>query len=696
MFSIRTLMLVSNALMAFFFISVLVFLISRDWQAFRSLEGASQATSVVGAMSSATIELSLERSLTQVAANLHEPIAPQIKSMLMDQRRKSNELFESAKTRLQAAKDIGNRVEIAQRLDGYLDRISSLRTRADHLLKLPIEERSASEIVELPQEIKSTVSSLDALLGDIRVLMRFAPVDILATDLVIQRAWMIREYGGRERTLFAIATALKEPISRDNLAYMHENHGKALQAWELINKARTSPLLSEDVRAGIAALDRTYFQGYNALRNQVLDASATGDYPVDFQTLFAESEAALQTAIKLLELAVASNQQKVHDALSSARTALTIEIAAVIFFLGLIGVTVWFSIFWVAGPLSAITLAMTALSRNGDTSVHVSGSKRKDEIGAMARALDIFRERTLQVASLAEEEERRKQQAAQEKAAALEDLARRFESTITEIAEQVDTSAERISDTSSSVHGHITQAKSETGDVNQAAERVSENVQSVATAAEELSLSISDIGRKVSEAAETAKRAVHQASETRSEAEALASNAKEIGTIVKLIQDIAEQTNLLALNATIEAARAGDAGRGFAVVASEVKTLAEQTQRATEQISGQVEGIQAATDRMAKSTDQIGSTIEEIAGVATDVSDAVTQQNEATGKIAHSISITSSDSQRAAETVGSVTELTVTSLSSVEQLMEASRVLKSNSQTLRHRIDDFAQEIRTG
>lgn len=354
-------------------------------------------------------------------------------------------------------------------------------------------------------------------------------------------------------------------------------------------------------------------------------------------------------------------------------------------------------LFFVSRGLSksfnAISRSMKSLAE-GNLDIAVPGVGRKDEFGTMGDALEIFRHNALRVASLAHEEKERDRLAAAKAAREMEDLANRFEESITDVAEQVAQSANSISELSSGAGSQIESAKSTAEQVNSSAQMASQNVQSVASAAEELSASITEIGSQVSNAASISQRAVGEAEGTQKEAEALAATAAEIGEVIILIQDIAEKTNLLALNATIEAARAGEAGKGFAVVATEVKSLAQQTQKATEQIDAKIGNIQNATDRMTQSTESVSKTIEEISNVASAIADAVGEQNRATGEIAMSIGRASTETLQASQGVTKVSDVTGASLESVKALLASADSLGKNSNALRQWVDEFAGEIR--
>jgi methyl-accepting chemotaxis protein len=220
------------------------------------------------------------------------------------------------------------------------------------------------------------------------------------------------------------------------------------------------------------------------------------------------------------------------------------------------------------------------------------------------------------------------------------------------------------------------------------------NVQTVAAAARQLSASVAEIGRQVGQSAVIAEKAVHEAQGTNAEILSLAEMAQRIGDIVKLINNIAAQTNLLALNATIEAARAGDAGRGFAVVAAEVKSLANQTSSATEEIAAQIAGIQQATQKSVESIEAIGKTIGDISHVTTTIASAIEQQGAATREITRSVQQAAAGTEGVSTNVAGVTEAASATGSAASQVEAAAATLSLQSQQLREQVDAFLTEVR--
>lgn len=286
-------------------------------------------------------------------------------------------------------------------------------------------------------------------------------------------------------------------------------------------------------------------------------------------------------------------------------------------------------------PLRASTAAMQRLA-DGDHVTEVPYTVRRDEIGAMARTLAVFRDNAVAATALGEEQ--RQVQAAQiRRGTMMEALILRFEQSVAATMQHMTQASATMETTAGDLSTTAEQSRSQSLSVASAAEQTSASVQTVASAAEELTASIQEISRQVGQSAQVAQRAVQGADHTDATVKRLAQGAQKIGEVVQLISSIAAQTNLLALNATIEAARAGDAGKGFAVVAGEVKALANQTARATEEISTQISAIQGATQEAVRAIADIAGIIGEINEIGVTVAAAVEQQGAATAEIARNV-----------------------------------------------------------
>src|ERR1700737_3929570 len=278
--------------------------------------------------------------------------------------------------------------------------------------------------------------------------------------------------------------------------------------------------------------------------------------------------------------------------------------------LGALGAT-----FAITRPIQRITGEMGVLAK-GDTSVMISGIERLDEVGQMAQAVQVFKTNAIEVERLRREQQATELRNAEQHKADMKRLADEFEGAVGEIVDTVSSASTQLEASAGTLTATAERSRELTTVVAAASEEASANVQSVASATEEMASSVNEISRQVQESARMANEAVDQARKTNDRVSELSKAAARIGDVVELINTIAGQTNLLALNATIEAARAGEAGRGFAVVASEVKALAEQTAKATGEISQQISGIQSATQESVAAIKEIGETIGRMSEIA--------------------------------------------------------------------------------
>ncbi len=391
------------------------------------------------------------------------------------------------------------------------------------------------------------------------------------------------------------------------------------------------------------------------------------------------------------------NQRKLlnDDAhLALADTKLLEMIAWIMLAVGLVVsvVIVFFTSRSIVNPIAAMTTAMGTLAE-GDKSVEIPGTERKDEVGDMAHAVQVFKENMIRADQLAEEQ-KAEQEGREKRGRHIEQLTKDFDQNVASVIDTVVSAAEEMSSTAQSMTTLAHDSGERTATVAVASEQASANVQTVASASEELSASISEISSQVTTSADTASSAVSAAEQATQKVQGLVEASQKIGEVVDLINDIASQTNLLALNATIEAARAGDAGKGFAVVASEVKNLASQTGKATEEIAGQIAGIQGATGEAVTAIEEITQTIGQINEIASAIAAAVEEQGAATGEISRNAQEAAGGTQQVNTNIAGVSEAAAKTGTSAGQVLDAAKELSQQSETLRGVVDSFLTDVR--
>lgn len=678
MLSIRQSSLLFTGLVGVAVLVAASFIIGQEIRRLSAATKTGDAVTALSYLNKATIEISLERSLSQVGLALPTPFPDQFQAMLEEQRRRSEELFGELDAHLVSAA-LSNEAEFVEALRRHRQGLAEIRAYVDPALRVPRDARAAGgpQVIE---RMKDTIAAINDLGDLVRPPTASTPAAIAANDLLMQRAWIIREYGGRERTYFAIATALQQSLTSADLPEMHESHGRVLQAWGLSQGLAGRADLSPAVAEAFERMRRLYFVDYEGLRQELYAAAETAEYPVDFDTYFTRSTEALDAAVDLVVEAAAANLALAEDLRSEASAKLWLTVAMALLALAATGMAVRYFQSRVAGRIRRATEAMQQLAA-GAKNVDLTALAGSDEVGDMGRALAVFRDNALARTRLEAQaqNDRDKELRRQDK---IESLIQRFREETAHVQKALTVEIAQLGETSTQltrVSADASQQALEAGNASREADR---HVQSVGSAAEALAGSIRDI---TEQAQATSGKVAH--AETIADAATatvgdLARGVETIGEVVALIRQVAEQTNLLALNATIEAARAGEAGRGFAVVAAEVKALAAQTANATEEISAQIASIQNKTGDVVGSIDGIAGTIAEIADLASALAQAVATQDEATRSIAGSISLTVSGSATVAR-----------NLDAVSGAIENARVEADQVRSVSDRVDRVAQQM---
>ena len=409
-----------------------------------------------------------------------------------------------------------------------------------------------------------------------------------------------------------------------------------------------------------------------------------------FSETFTRTRLGLREAVEILGKTMERRARELTDETNAARyTALGVAAGGIVAGLGL---GAWIAFGGIVRPTRLLTASMTRLA-DGDWNTAVPGAERKDELGAMAKTLEVFKVNGVQAARLAAEQEAERA-TKEQRATRLFGLTDTFEKIAGELVGAVSSAATELQATAHSMTDTAGQTTQQASTVAAAAEEASVNVQTVASAAEELASSIGEISRQVAQSAKVAGRAVEDARRTDTVVRALADGAQKIGEVVGLISNIAGQTNLLALNATIEAARAGDAGKGFAVVASEVKSLATQTAKATEDIGRQIAQIQASTKEAVESIQSIGTTIGEVSDIAAAIAAAVEEQGSATQEIARNVQQAAIGTTEVTSTIGGVSAGASSTGAAATQVLGAAQALSRQSERLSGEVGRFIAGVK--
>jgi methyl-accepting chemotaxis protein len=658
----------------------------QDWQRDQRAETAHRLAVSLSAVLGAVEKIAGERALENNALLDAAPIAPAARDAMHAAQAAADQALTGA---IAAVTEDGQIAALRQ----VQQDLAPLRPTVEAAVELAKDARDPRAIAlptlllpQLADRINLIVNQIEQRLGGLEPVAG-------QYSATARLAWDMRDLSSRRNGLIVAVSAAGRPFTADETARIAGLSGGIAHAWDRLRNSR--PADDDSLTAAIARAQDAFFAPADRLIAQLQAASSAGrPYGISGGDVAKTLLPTGQAILPVRDTALAGALRVAAGAADGAFHDLVLSAAALLLTIGIAGAAVLFFTRRVLGSIGAMTDAMRRLAAR-DMAVAIPGAARRDEIGAMAAAVQVFKDSMIQADALtaAEAAEHRTKQ---EQTRRRDAMVHRFQGKVAEMVGVLSSGSSVLEGTANTMAANATQTNVQAGNVAAAAQEASAGVATTAAAAEELSASIGEISRQVAQSAKIAGLAVADAERTDQIVRALAEGAERIGHVVGLITNIAGQTNLLALNATIEAARAGEAGKGFAVVASEVKSLANQTAKATEEIGTQIGQIQAATKEAVAAIRAITTTIEQVSEIAISIASAVEQQGAATSEIARNVQQTARSAEAVTVNIGGVSQAATQTGRAAAQVLEGAADLSRHAAQLTGEVDGFIAEVQAG
>jgi methyl-accepting chemotaxis protein len=581
--------------------------------------------------------------------------------------------------------------DIVARIEDLKTRFKALRAAMDKAIEGPADARrdAAKKIVSDNAVFNDAVT---ALLSDQVRKMATRNGDAYRQASYANIAWTLRDVGGLNASLHKSLVGAKRVATDAERMELSRSQGRTDQILASLAELRGNPATPANVVAALERMQEAYVDRFGRELKLAKAGCLSGQYEHDVDTFYAESQVGLGAVIGVRDAFYDNAERLLASAYDGARLSFLVALMGLLAAVAASAGLVVMVRRRICRPIVDITASMSRLA-GGDASGETPASDRRDEIGAMAAAVQVFKDNMIRADHLAAEQSAQND-TKMRRARMLDDLTRSFEAKVSELVSGLSSSSATMETTARSMLSTATANNRQAGIVAGASEQTSANVQMVASATEELTSSITEISRQVAQSTEISARAVENARRTGDTARSLAAGTQKIGDVVTLIQNIAAQTNLLALNATIEAARAGEAGRGFAVVASEVKSLAGQTAKATTEISEQVAAIQGASDETVAAIRSVVDVITEINQIGSAIASAIEEQGSATKEIARNVQQAAQGTQEVTSNISGVQQAADNTGAAATQVLGAAEQLSRQSNDLASQVDRFLADVR--